>query len=94
MTTTHRGFALKLFQTVESLPDTPVRQLALASISTDTSAIQLAAMLGVSRATVYNWFTGRTQPRPELHERISTITKEVLKKRDGLAPDQQHNNQT
>lgn len=77
-----KGFTLRLFAAAEALPTTnPVRKLALASISTDTPVVVVAERMGVSRATVYNWFTGRTHPRAAMEIRISEVTEEILQKR-------------
>jgi len=32
---------------------------------------EVASMLGVSRQTIYNWFTGETYPQPQVADLIS-----------------------
>lgn len=39
-------------------------------IRADIPVSKIAGALGVSRATVYNWFTGETIPAPEFEIRI------------------------
>lgn len=40
-------------------------------IKHDIPVSEVAKALGVSRMTVYNWFSGVTSPTPELEERIA-----------------------
>jgi DNA-binding transcriptional regulator YiaG len=44
------------------------------------SVSEVARELGVSRATVYNWFWGVTSPSPYLHSKTTAYT-EFLKNR-------------
>jgi DNA-binding transcriptional regulator YiaG len=37
----------------------------MACIKRDIPITAMAREMGVTRATVYNWFTGRTDPRPQ-----------------------------
>lgn len=39
-------------------------------ISMDVPVTEVASTLGVSRETVYNWFTGEYMPHPSLHVAI------------------------
>jgi hypothetical protein len=42
---------------------------------------ELALALGVDKATVYNWFSGHTEPRREMAERIVALANKGRRKR-------------
>jgi DNA-binding phage protein len=48
-------------------------------ISKDVPVTEVASTIGVSRETIYNWFSGLYEPHPSLHlavrEYISYLTK-------------------
>jgi len=58
-----------------------VRQLATTCISKDVPVVELAALFGVSRATVYNWLMGATVPRSKQLEVMPTITARLNKRK-------------
>ena len=41
----------------------------------------VAALCGVTRATVYNWMTGKTTPNPRYLALISKITARLIKRK-------------
>jgi hypothetical protein len=45
-------------------------------ISRDISAMEIAVRLKVSRMTIYRWFTGEWEPRPQYEDRIKKVIKE------------------
>lgn len=51
--------------------------LGRACIKTDTPVQVAAEYLGVSRTTVYNWFTGAFTPHPKYHAAIKKLLKRV-----------------
>lgn len=42
-------------------------------IKNNISAAKLAEQFGVSRQTIYNWFSGRNEPRPQHIPQINKI---------------------
>jgi predicted DNA-binding transcriptional regulator AlpA len=42
---------------------------------------EVAAMFGVTRATIYNWMTGKTTPSPRYLALISKITPRLSKRK-------------
>lgn len=77
MTTTKRsGYSWKIVRALQNGDDSNLAvQLGRVCIEKDISVNDIAANLGVSRQTVYTWFTGRFYPRPELLERIAVLLK-------------------
>lgn len=48
-------------------------KLGALCIERDIPVAQVAADLGVSRVTVYTWFTGQFHPKPEMAARIERL---------------------
>jgi transcriptional regulator with XRE-family HTH domain len=44
--------------------------LGLKCIERNVSVARVATDLGVTRQTVYNWFFGRLNPSPAIHDRV------------------------
>ena len=42
-------------------------------IGRDISAVEIAAKIGVSKMTIYRWFTGEWEPRPRYGDKILAI---------------------
>ena len=64
-----RGYStLFLRKLAEADVALPVKQFASVCIEREIPIIEIARSLGVTRATVYNWFTGRASPRS--HQQI------------------------
>lgn len=51
--------------------------LGRACIKANTPVQEAAEYLGVSRTTVYNWFTGAFTPHPKYHAAITKLLKRV-----------------
>jgi hypothetical protein len=49
--------------------------LGRACINTHFPVTDIAAKLGVSRTTIYNWFTGVCLPHPKYHAAINKLLK-------------------
>jgi hypothetical protein len=49
--------------------------LGRACINTHSPVTDIANRLGVSRTTVYNWFTGASTPHPKYHAAINKLLK-------------------
>lgn len=77
-----RGYDSLFIRRVEDADQKPaVMQLAEACINKNVSVPEVAAMFGVSRATVYNWMTGRTIPSPRHMALIPKITARLIKRK-------------
>jgi DNA-binding transcriptional regulator YiaG len=77
-----RGYDSLFIRRVEDADQKPaVMQLAEVCIDKNVAIPDVAAMLGVSRATVYNWMTGRTTPYPRHMALIPKITARLLKRK-------------
>jgi DNA-binding transcriptional regulator YiaG len=77
-----RGYDSLFLRRVEDADQTPaVMRLADVCIEKNVSVPEVAAMFGVSRATVYNWLTGRTTPSPRYSALIPKITARLLKRK-------------
>ena len=70
------AYSQKIIDTVASSPKTIGNQLGRWAIHLDFPVTKIAEALGVTRQTVYNWFKGVSNPRPELQRDIEQfITK-------------------
>ena len=59
-----RGYDTLFLQKVEDADQRPlVMQLADVCINKNVPITEVAQMFGVTRATVYNWLTGKSVPR-------------------------------
>jgi DNA-binding transcriptional regulator YiaG len=77
-----RGYDSLFIRRIEDADQKPVvMRLADACIEKNVAVPEVAAMFGVSRATVYNWLTGRTTPNPRYMALIPKITARLLKRK-------------
>ena len=77
-----RGYDTLFIRRVEDADQTPaVMRLADVCIEKNIFVPEVADMFGVSRATVYNWLTGRTTPSPRYSALIPKITARLLKRK-------------
>jgi len=66
-----RGYSQSVVDAVEAAdPTLLVTQFAKLCLAHRVSAIDIAQEFGVSRATVYNWFTGVFAPKPQHIEKM------------------------
>lgn len=66
MTKQARGYSTLFLSTIDEAElDPVVRQFATGCISRGIPVTAVAGWHGVTRASVYNWFTGKTSPRRE-----------------------------
>jgi DNA-binding transcriptional regulator YiaG len=73
-----RGYDSLFIQRVKSADlDKEVKALALACIKHAVSISQAADLLKVTRATVYNWMTGRTKPYPKYLAVMPEVTAQI-----------------
>ena len=77
-----RGYDTLFIRRVEDADQTPaVMRLADVCIEKNIAVPEVADMFGVSRATVYNWLTGRTTPSPRYSALIPKVTARLLKRK-------------
>lgn len=58
-----RGYSVRMVATVMAGdPSNPVNKLARHCITNLVTVAYVATLLGVSKASVYNWFLGKTKP--------------------------------
>lgn len=75
-----RGYTVRLLREVEALDPTAVpTRFAKMCIERDIPVSDVAQKFGVTRASVYAWFTGTHQPRASIKQMMS----DILEKLDG-----------
>lgn len=77
-----RGYDSLFIRKVEEADQNPV-VLALADVCIEQSVpvTEVAAALGVTRATIYNWMTGKTAPNPRYLAMMPKVTARFLKRK-------------
>lgn len=77
-----RGYDSLFIRKVEEADQKPV-VLALADVCIEKNipVTEVAELLGVTRATVYNWMTGKTSPNPRYLALIPKITRRLSKRK-------------
>ena len=71
MTSNTRGYSTLFLRKIEEGDQKAlVIQFANACIDRELPIAEIAQGLGVTRATVYNWFTGKSSPRLHQQEKI------------------------
>ena len=69
-----RGYSTLFFHKVtEADPDLPVTQFAVACLDRNLPITEVARRFSVTRATVYNWFTGKSTPRKHQQEMMQAL---------------------
>ena len=78
MQRSRRGYSIDLVELIQGQnPERLGVRLALACIKHRVPVQSIAERLGVSRYTVYNWFTCKCEPRGRIHNAIMDILKEL-----------------
>ena len=74
----YRGYSKRIID-VNAKADTTNLGVLLGRycISRDIPAMEIAAKVGVSKMTIYRWFTGEWEPRARYGEIIQRILKEA-----------------
>lgn len=71
---TPRGFSYNMVMAINNADQNLIGvKLGQHCIKCNTSFIDMATRLGVSRAMVYKWVTGESHPRPELQQKIESV---------------------
>lgn len=75
---THQGYSTKLVRANNeaNINNIGVR-LGYVCIIRDISVVDIARKFGVSRQTIYNWFTGRVTPPPKAEAKIRQFIEEL-----------------
>ncbi len=77
-----RGYDSLFIRKVEDADQKPaVLLLADVCIEKNIPVTEVAALFGVSRATIYNWMTGKTAPNPRYLALIPKITTRLSKRK-------------
>tara|TARA_R110000868_G_scaffold125254_3_gene330919 strand:- start:2948 stop:3196 length:249 start_codon:yes stop_codon:yes gene_type:complete len=77
-----RGYDSLFLQKVEDADQlNEVMVLADVCINKGIPMIEIALLFGVTRATVYNWFTGRTVPHPRHLGKMPKVIRRLLKRK-------------
>lgn len=72
------GYSIRVAEAIrEADGDMLGVQLGRACLARDISVSQVATALGVTRQTVYFWFTGVSEPRGRTRELIRTYIKNL-----------------
>ncbi len=70
----NRGYSYTIVKAIQAADQALIGvRLAQVCVSRNLSAASVAADLGVSRQTVYSWFTGRFKPRQPEAARIEKL---------------------
>jgi DNA invertase Pin-like site-specific DNA recombinase len=77
-----RGHYTLFIQKVEDADQKPlVMQLADVCINKGTPITEVALMFGVTRASVYNWLTGKTVPRARHQAAMPKVIARLSKRK-------------
>jgi hypothetical protein len=69
-----RGYSLRIIRANEQAdPGSIGVRLGKLCIGKEIPASDVATFFGVSRMTIYNWFSGASKPQKRLHENIQRI---------------------
>lgn len=72
-----RGYSIQMVAAIEALPHGTPRRLASMCVEHNVPARYVAKTLGVTPQTVYNWFSGASQPFPYQMEAINGFIKDI-----------------
>lgn len=77
-----RGYDSLFIRKVEEADQKPA-VLALAEVCIERSVpvTEVAVAFGVTRATIYNWMTGKTEPNPRYLALMPKVTARYLKRK-------------
>jgi len=77
-----RGYDSLFIRKVEDADQKPaVMALAEACIERSVPVTEVASAFGVTRATIYNWMTGKTAPHPRYLALMPKVTARLLKRK-------------
>lgn len=71
-------YSKKIIEAVNEAPDSLGTELGKWCVRRDLSMLRAAIIIGATRQTIYNWFTGNTDVAPAYQERVNGVI-DVLK---------------
>jgi transcriptional regulator with XRE-family HTH domain len=72
------GYTITLASIIKRAPKNKIGvRLGRACVDANVSVIEVAEHFGVSRPTIYSWFTGRANPRMSQEEAIEQYIKKL-----------------
>ena len=66
-------YSQKIIETINEGPKTLGNELGRLAIRRDISMQRISTIVGATRQTVYNWFTGTTEVTPAYKERVEKV---------------------
>lgn len=66
-------YSQKIIEKINGAPRTLGTELGKWAVRRDVSMQRISAVVGASRQTVYNWFTGMTEVTPSYKERVEKV---------------------
>lgn len=69
------AYSQKIIDAIAAAPKSPGTVLGRWAVYLDFPVTKIAYVLGVTRQTVYNWFTGQTEVFIAYQERVELLTK-------------------
>lgn len=66
-------YSQKIIEKINDAPRTLGTELGKWAVRRDVSMQRISAVVGASRQTVYNWFTGMTEVTPSYKERVEKV---------------------
>lgn len=75
-----QGYTIRVAEAINSADgDLLGVQLGRLCLQHDVSVSKVASYLGVTRQTVYSWFTGKSQPQPEHEYAVGALVAKLTK---------------
>jgi hypothetical protein len=72
------GYTLLLADTIKRAPRNKLGvRLGRACLAANVSVVEVSDYFGVSRPTIYSWFTGRSNPRDRQEKAIEQYIKKL-----------------
>lgn len=72
-------YSQKIVEVINEAPSTLGTELGRWAVRRDISMQRISLIVGASRQTIYNWFTGTTEVTPSYQDRVAQVIS-VLKK--------------
>jgi hypothetical protein len=72
-------YSQKIIETIHDAPEGLGTELGRWAVRRDVSMQRISQIVGASRQTIYNWFTGATDVTPAYQDRVAQVIA-VLKK--------------
>lgn len=66
-------YSQKIIETISKAPKSLGTELGRLAVRRDISMQRISIVVGASRQTIYNWFTGVTEVAPAFKERVEKV---------------------